>query len=362
MTTPGIEHGPFGKMADGREVTAYTLTNRHGMAARLAAFGAMLTELHVPDNRGVSGDVVLGFNQLDNYLRGHPYFGSTTGRVANRIAGGAFTLEGKHYALAKNNGPNHLHGGIQGLDKLLWQSAASSSPRGPSVQFTCVSPDGEEGYPGNLNLTVSFTLTDANELIIDYLATTDQITPINLTNHAYFNLADGGRSSITGHVLEIFADHFTPVDDTSIPTGEILAVTGTPMSFLKPTPIGERIHELKGEPGGYDHNYVLNKSRAGALELAARVMDPGSGRVMEVLTTEPGIQLYTGNYLDGSLQGKGGARYAKRHGFCLETQHFPDAVHHPNFPSILLRPDQMYRQTTIYRFRTASSMKAPAGG
>ena len=354
MAKPSITQERFGVLEDGREVMLCTLTNDHGLLAKVSCFGATLTELHAPDRHGRNGDVVLGFDNLQNYLAGHPYFGTTTGRVANRIAHGRFTLQGTDYSLAINNPPNHLHGGLVGLDKRLWDAESISESGAAGVRFHYLSADGEEGYPGNLSLWVTYTLTNGNELRIDYRAETDRATPVNLTNHSYFNLADGGHSPILDHVLEINADRFTPVDATSIPTGEIKPVEGTVMDFRRPLRIGSRAEAWEGEPGGYDHNYVLNKTAPGSLDFAARLSDPASGRVLEISTTEPGIQFYTGNYLDGSLRGKHGHRYGKRHGLCLETQHFPDAVNHPNFPSILLHTGETYTHTTVHKFGVVS--------
>jgi len=345
-----VEKQPFGKTADGTPVDRYTLANAHGVKARLITYGAILTELHVPDKQGKLADVVLGFDNLQSYLDGHPFFGATVGRVGNRIAKGKFTLEGKEYQLATNNGPNHLHGGNKGLDKVVWKAESSSGPKEASARFTYVSPDGEEGYPGTLSVAVTYTLTDQNELRIDYSATTDKATPVNLTHHSYFNLAGHDAGDILGHELMIAADRYTPVDAALIPTGKIEPVKGTPLDFTTATPIGKRIGELKGEPGGYDHNFVLRSGGSNKPVLAARVRDPKSGRVLEILTTEPGVQLYTGNFLDGKNKGKGGAVYRKHQGLCLETQHFPDSVHHPEFPSIILKPGQTYTQTTIHKF------------
>ena len=328
----------------------YTLSNRNGLRAKIMTYGAILTELHVPDRLGNFSDVVLGFDNLAAYLKGHPYFGATTGRYANRIAKGKFTLNGKEYTLAVNNGPNHLHGGVKGLDKRVWKAEPVSVPHGAAVKFTYFSPNGEEGYPGNLTVAVTYTLTDGNELRLDYEATTDQDTPINLTNHSYYNLAGAGHGTILNHELQINADRYTPVDATSIPLGEIRAVRGSVMDFTTSTAIGARIDQVGGTPGGYDHNFVLNKPQAGALALAATVYEPGSGRVMKVLTTEPGVQLYTGNYLDGTLTGKGGLGYPFRSGLCLECQHFPDSVNQPAFPSVILKPGQTYRHTTVHQF------------
>jgi len=339
-----LTQAAFGKLPDGSPVDLYALTNAHGLVAKIANYGTIITELHVPDRRGQRGDIVLGFDNLSQYLKGHPYFGCTAGRVANRIAQGRFTLDGHTYTLAANNGPNHLHGGLKGLDKALWQAEPQA---GASVKFTHTSPDGDEGYPGNLAITVLVTLTDANELTIDYAATTDKPTPVNLTNHSYFNLA--GEGDILGHELMLSADAFTPVDDTLIPAGEISPVKGTPLDFTKPTPIGARFDQLTGEPRGYDHNFVINRAGKG-LALAARVYEPKTGRVLEIFTTEPGVQLYTGNFLDGTLTGKRGVVYHRHAGFCLETQHYPDSVNHHNFPSTILRPGHAYHQTTMHKF------------
>ncbi|MBI4600603.1 MAG: galactose mutarotase [Planctomycetes bacterium] len=349
-----VKKEAWGKTAAGEAVDLYTLTTKSGLVAKITTYGALVTELHVPDRSGKAGDVVLGFDGLEGYLKGHPYFGCTTGRVANRIAGGKFTLDGKEHQLAKNNGPNHLHGGDMGLDKRVWRAKEVRSPDGVAVQLSYLSPDGEEGYPGNLAIEVTYTLTDSNELRIDYKATTDKATPVNLTNHSYFNLKGPGSGDILGHELTIAAGNYTPVDATGIPTGEIAPVAGTVMDFRSPMTIGARIDQLAadpgaGNPGGYDHNYVLDNP-TGNIALAARVREPETGRVMEILTTEPGIQLYTGNYLDGTVKGKGGKVYQKRYGLCLETQHYPDSVNQPSFPSTILRPGKTYRSTTIHRF------------
>jgi aldose 1-epimerase len=344
-----VKQETFGKTRAGQEIFLYTLENKHGLVAKVITYGALLTELHVPDRDGNLGDIVLGFDNLEAYLGHHPHFGCTTGRVANRIARGKFTLDGEEYTLAVNNPPNHLHGGKQGLSRRVWRGTEVESDAGPRVRFTYESPDGEEGYPGNLGIQVTYTLTERNELRIDYLATTDRPTPVNLTNHSYFNLDGAGNGTILDHELMIAADHYTPVDETTIPTGEIAPVRGTAMDFTEPTAIGARIARLPGKPGGYDHNYALN-NQDGSLALAARVFSPRSGRVLEVLTTEPGVQLYTANYLDGGLVGKGGRAYPRHGALCLETQHYPDAVHHENFPSTILRPGGKYTQTTVFRF------------
>jgi aldose 1-epimerase len=346
---PKISKSEWGKTTDGTPVEQIVVTNAAGMKAKIITYGGIVTELDVPDRDGKSGDVVLGFDNLDGYLKTHPYFGAIIGRVGNRIAKGKFTLDGKEYTLAVNNGPNSLHGGLKGFDKKIWKAELlPDNPDGPAVRLTYTSPDGEEGYPGNLSATVTYTLTDKNELRIDYLATTDKATPVNLTNHSYFNLAGAAAGDILGHELMLAADKYIPVDDTLIPTGEIKDVHGTPMDFTTPTAIGAHIAEMKGDPGGYDHTYVLRPGTPPVL--AARVYEPHSGRVMEMYTTEPGVQFYTGNFLDGTITGKGGVVYKKHQGLCLEAHHFPDAVHQPDFPSIILRPGNTYKQTTIYKF------------
>ena len=346
----GVTKAAFGKTPDGEAVDIFTLVNKHGLKAKVMTYGALLAELHVPDRNGRFADVVLGFDRLDGYLKGHPYFGTTTGRYANRIAKGQFTLDGKTYTLAKNNGPNHLHGGIKGFDKRVWKAVALDTDKGPSVIFSYLSLDGEEGYPGNLLCTVVYTLTDDDELRIDYEATTDKATVVNLTNHAYFNLAGAGEGDILGLELTLNASRFTPVDDTSIPTGEIKAVAGGPMDFTKPKLVSKDFAAMTGTPGGYDHNFVIDQAKPGALTFAARVRHPASGRAMEISTTEPGIQFYTGNYLDGTVTGKGGVAYKKNFGLCLETQHFPDSPNRPGFPTVVLRPGQKYTHTTVHRF------------
>jgi aldose 1-epimerase len=344
---PNAQVSSFGKLTDGTPVELFTLTNSSGLVAKITNYGTIITELQVPDRAGKNGDVVLGFDNLEQYLKGHPYFGCTVGRVANRIAKGKFTLEGKTYQVAVNNGLNHLHGGLKGFDKMIWKAEPQS---GAAVKFSYTSADGEEAYPGEVSVTVLMTLTDKNELSIDYTATADQPTPVNLTNHSYFNLA--GQGDVLSHELMIAADHYTPKDENSIPTGEIRAVKGTPMDFTTPHAIGSRFSQLEEKPIGYDHNYVLHGGGK-RLGLAARVFEPKTGRVMEVSTTEPGVQLYTSNYLDGSLTGKRGVIYKQHSGFCLETQHFPDSVNQAKFPSTILRPGQTYHQTTVHKFATA---------
>jgi len=338
----------FGKTPDGTPVDMYVLSNGK-ITVKVITYGAAVTEIDVPDRDGKLADVVLGFDNLEGYLGGQPYFGAATGRVANRIARGEFTLDGKQYKLAVNDPPNSLHGGLKGFDKVVWKAEDSSGPIGPAVRLWYLSPDGEEGYPGNLAVSVTYTVLPVSELKIDYTATTDKATPVNLTNHSYFNLAGPASGTILGHEVMVAAKQYTPVDDTMIPTGEIRSVRGTPLDFTKPVTFGARIGEIKGEPGGYDHNYALGGDHTRPI-LAARVREPESGRVLEMFTTEPGVQVYTANFLDGKLKGKGGVVYKQHQAFCLEAQHFPDAVHHANFPSIILRPGATYTQTTIYRF------------
>jgi aldose 1-epimerase len=339
----------FGKTADGTAVDRYVITNANGMMAKVITYGAILTELLYIDKNGHGVDVVLGFDNLESYLAHHPHFGATTGRVANRIAKGKFTLDGKEYTLAVNNGPNALHGGLKGFDKVVWKAEPKKTPEAAGVQLTYVSKDGEEGYPGNLTTVVTYTLNNQNELRMDYKATTDKPTPVNLTNHSYFNLAGAESGDILGHELTLEADEYTPADDTLIPTGEIRSVKGTPLDFTQAATIGSRIAQITDKTGGYDHNFVL-RCKGKKLALAARVFEPKSGHVMEMYTTEPGVQLYTANGLNGQLKGKGGVAYNKYQAFCLEAQHFPDAVNHPEFPSIILRPGETYTQTTVYKF------------
>ena len=338
----------FGKTPDGTAVEIYTLTNGK-VTAKVMTYGAILVDLVVPDRDGKPGDVVLGFDTLEGYLTANPYFGATVGRVANRVGGAKFSLDGKDYTLAANNGPNSLHGGIKGFDKVVWKAKEMTGPDGPAVQFTHRSPDGDEGYPGNLDVSVTYTVTAANELKIDYAATTDKATPVVLTNHSYFNLAGPASGPILDEEIAIKAANYTPGDEVMIPTGSIAPVKGTPLDFTTATKIGQRFDQLKAEPIGYDHNFVLDAD-AKLPNVAATVFDPKTGRVMELLTTEPAVQFYTGNFLDGTVKGKGGVAYAKNQALCLEAQHFPDSVHHANFPSTILRPGQTYRQTTLYRF------------
>lgn len=340
----------FGTTPDGSTIERYTLTNANGLSASIITYGGTLTSLYVPDRTGEFSDVLLGFDTLAPYLDEHPYFGSLIGRYGNRIAGGRFALNDTTYTLVCNNGENHLHGGPTGFHRRIWKAQTGTLADAPSLELSYGSQDGEEGYPGNLAVTVVYTLTNYNELRIDYTAMTDQDTVINLTNHAYFNLAGDGE--ILDHELELAASHFLPIDATLIPLGELRSVQDTPMDFTTPTAIGARIaadDEQIRHAQGYDHTWVLDK-QPGTLNVAARLVEPKSGRVMEVQTTEPGIQFYAGNLLDGSLTGKAGRRYVKHSGLCLETQHYPDSPNQPQFPSTVLRPGATYRQTTIYRF------------
>jgi len=347
----------FGKAPGGEDVDLYTLTNKNGAEVAISTYGGVVVSLKVPDRHRKLGDVVLGFDSVDGYVGDKSYFGAIIGRYGNRIWHAQFTLDGKTYTLAKNNGENTLHGGIKGFNKAVWTAREISAKDGQALELTYLSKDGEEGFPGNLHVRVVYTLTDANELKIEYFATTDKNTVVNLTNHSYFNLLGVGLGSgdILGHVLMIEADKFTPVDSGLIPTGELRGVTGTPFDFRNPTAIGKRVdsddEQIKlGK--GYDHNFVLRRKMSDRISLAARVTEEASGRVLEVWTTEPGVQLYTGNFLDGSAQGKGGVPYAKRMAFCLETQHFPDSPNHPKFPSTELKPGERYHTTTIYKFST----------
>jgi len=342
----------FGKTADGASVDIYTLTNRGGMEARITNYGAIVVSLTAPDRNHKFADVVLGFNDLESYLKGHPYFGAIVGRYGNRIAKGRFTLNGVEYKLAVNNGENHLHGGIKGFDKVVWTAKSMRTKVGPAVSLTYLSKDGEEGYPGNLTVKVVYTLTNNNELRIDYTESTDKDTVANVTHHSYFNLAGEGNGDILNHQVTLKANRFIPTDAGSIPTGELRNVQGTPFSFLKPTAIGERINQADQQlefGKGYDHTWVVN-GRAGTLRQAASVYESTTGRVMDVWTTEPGVQFYTGNFLDGTLTGKSSKLYPHRSGFCLETQHYPDSPNQRKFPTTTLRKGSVYRSTTIYRF------------
>ena len=348
-----IRKETFGKAATGELIDRYTLSNNKGMEVAITNFGATVVALKVPDRAGKAADVVLGFDTLEGYETGTAYFGATVGRYGNRIGGGKFSIDGKTYTLPKNNGDNTLHGGIVGFDKKVWKAREIASKNGESLEMSYLSADGEEGFPGNLSVRVIFTLpTDGNELTIDYTATTDKDTVLNLTNHSYFNLAGEGNGDILDHVLTLHAKQFTPVDKTLIPTGELRDVAGTPMDFTRATAIGKRINESYEQlvfGKGYDHNWVLASDGRKGLTLAAEAYDAKSGRKLEVLTTEPGVQFYTGNFLDGS-KGKGDKVYGLRAAFCLETQHFPDSIHHPNFPSTLLKPNSVFHSLTVFRF------------
>ena len=339
----------FGKTKDGEEVTLYTVTNKNGLVLKMIDYGATVVSIETPDKDGKLANITLSFPTIDGYLQRHPYFGATVGRYGNRIAKGKFKIGDEEYTLATNNGPNHLHGGVKGFDAVMWKGEPVRNSDGAGIKFTRTSPDGEEGYPGNLDTTVTYTLTDDNELRIDYEAKTDKPTVINLTNHTYWNLGGQGSSQILGEELLLNADKYIPVDADSIPTGELADVEGTPFDFRTMHAIGDKIGELTNTPQGYDHCYVL-RGQDGKLALAAKVHDPKTGRTMEVLTTEPGIQFYTGNYLDGSEAGGG---FKQHEAFCLETQHFPDSPNQPEFPSTLLKPGETYKSTTVHKFGVA---------
>ena len=347
---------PFGVTAAGKAAHLYSLEQANGVRVEITDFGGAVVRLFVPDRTGRLADVVLGFDSVEPYAAHQSYFGALIGRVGNRLGGGQFALEGRTYALAQNNQPAgrpcHLHGGVRGFDKVLWQAERIAADSGPALRLRYRSPDGEEGYPGNLDVEVRYTLTAAPALRIDYTATTDRPTPVNLTNHTYFNLAGEGAGDVLAHEVTLCASRYTPVNAGLIPTGEIAPVAGTPFEFRTPHRIGERIaqpHEQLGFGSGYDHNFVL-EARGGSVSLAATVCEPKSGRLLEVLTTEPGVQFYTGNFLDGAIPGKSGHYYGRRTGFCLETQHFPDSPNQPAFPSIILRPGETLRSTTEFRF------------
>jgi aldose 1-epimerase len=353
---PAVTSTPFGATADGRTVELFTLTNAHGIQIRLTNYGGIITSLKTPDRSGRLDDIVLGYDSLAGYIRNSPYFGAIVGRYGNRIARGLFTLDGATYHLAVNNGLNSLHGGRRGFDKVVWTAHPFQNQEGTGVALDYTSPDMEEGYPGTLRAHVTYTLTDDDRLIVDYQATTDKATPVNLTQHTYWNLAGSARRDILGHELTINADSMTPVDTTLITTGEITPVSGTPFDFRTPMAIGARVDQRQDAQirygNGYDHNFVLNRggAAAGALVHAARVVEPSSGRTLDISTTEPGLQFYSGNFLDGSITGKGGAVYRFRYGIALETQHYPDSPNHPNFPSTILRPGQQYHTRTVYQF------------
>jgi aldose 1-epimerase len=353
--TAGMKKQPFGRTPDGKEISLFTLTNKNGMEVAITDFGGIVVSIKVPDHSGRFDDVVLGYDSLEGYLTNPSYFGAIIGRYANRIAHGKFTLDGKAYTLAQNNGENSLHGGTIGFNKKVWMPRDISTQDAPSLELKYVSKDGEEGYPGDLSVRVVYTLTAQNELKIEYSATTDKDTVLNLTNHSYFNLAGQGTGDILGHMLMIHSDKFTPVDAGLIPTGELRSVQGTPFDFTKSTSVGEHIGQNEEQlklGRGYDHNWIVTHAKAGESSLAAQVYEPKTGRVLEVRTDQPGIQFYSGNFLDGTIHGKGGIVYGQRSGLCLETQHYPDSPNHPAFPSTLLKPGARFHSTTIFRFST----------
>ncbi|HEV2728635.1 MAG TPA: aldose epimerase family protein [Terriglobales bacterium] len=347
-----IKQQPFGKTPEGIAVDLYTLTNRRGMEVAITNYGGIVVQLRAPDRKGNLADVVLGYDDLDGYLHDKAYLGALIGRYGNRIAQGSFSLGGKTYTLPRNNGENTLHGGLKGFNQALWRASEVKSKNGPALQLEYLSKDGEEGFPGNLSVKVLYTLTDKNELQIEYSATTDKETVINLTSHSYFNLAGAGNADILQHQVMLRAEKFTPVSESLIPTGELRSVQNTPMDFRTPMAVGARIDQDDQQlkyGRGYDHNWVLDSGGSKTPTLAATVYEPGTGRELEVWTTEPGVQFYTGNFLDG-VKGKGGKAYLRRYALCLETQHFPDSPNHPNFPSTVLKPGEQYHTVTIYKF------------
>lgn len=348
-TASAITQKHFGTTPAGELVTEFTLINKRGSIAKIINFGGIITELHVRDKNGALGDVVLGFEALEPYLEKSPYFGALIGRVGNRIANAKFTLDGTTYALAANNGSNNLHGGVQGFDKKVWSATTAENANGPILKLHLLSEDGDQGFPGNMDVTVTYQFTHEDEIVVDYFATTDKATPVNLTQHTYFNLA--GKGDILTHQMQIFADHINAVNEAQIPVGDLMPIASTPFDFRSPSLIGELInaeHEQIKNGLGYDHNYVINQTNYKELTLAARVEEATSGRVLEVFTEEPGIQFYSGNFLDGSLTGKG-TTYQHRTGFCLEPQHYPDSPNQPQFPSIVLRPGEEYKTRTIFK-------------
>ncbi|MDP2933453.1 MAG: aldose epimerase family protein [bacterium] len=341
-----VEKGTFGKLSQNKDIEFFVLKNKTGIEARLISFGAALVSLKVPDKNGKFADIVLGYDDLAGYMNDKCYFGCTVGRFANRIANAKFTLDGREYKLIANDGKNHLHGGIKGFNRAPWQAESFEDSDGCGVIFKYLSPDGEEGYPGNLDVTVTYTLTDDNELKVGYQAVTDKKTIVNLTSHSYFNLAGHNKGSILSHLIQINADKTTVVDSGCIPTGQIKSVKGTEFDLTESKPIGENIGKLGL---GYDFNYILNKSSPEELSFAAKVIEPQSGRIMEIFTTEPAVQFYTGNFLN-DVAGKAGALYKKHEAFCLETQHYPDSPNRPSFPSTVLMPGETFRQLTAYKF------------
>jgi aldose 1-epimerase len=355
MTSPRVTKSLYGHLPDGTPVDGYTIRNDRGTTMHVITYGGIITSLRVADRTGKFDDIVLGYDSLAGYLKDSPYFGAIVGRYANRIAKGRFTLNGKTYQLPINNGQNSLHGGTRGLDKVVWHAAPFQNGTAAGLVLTYTSPDGDQGYPGKLELRVRYTLNDKNELVVDYHATTDQATPINLSQHSYFNLVGGARRDILDHVVQLNASRYTPVDSTLIPTGELASVAGTPFDFRTPTAIGARINAPNEQlkiAGGYDHNWVLDHQGTGQFH-AARVVEPTTGRTLDIYTDQPGIQFYSGNFLDGTIHGKGGQVYGHRYGFAMETQHFPDSPNHPNFPSTILRPGKPFNSRTVFAFGVA---------
>ena len=355
VASASVDRASFGTTTDGKPVDAYTLVNAHGIRARILTYGAIVQSLEMPDRTGAMDDVVLGFDDLAGYVKSSPYFGAIVGRYGNRIARGHFTLDGKTYTLAINNGPNHLHGGIKGFDKVVWDAQSFRGDSGVGVTLTYTSPDGEEGYPGTLRAKVTYTLNDRDELAIDAEATTDKATPVNLTNHTYWNLAGDGKRDILGHLLMVESNDIVPVDSTLIPTGQLMPVDGTPFDFRAPTAIGARIadsHQQLRYGNGYDHTFVLDRASGTGLKHALRVVEPTTGRTLDISTTEPGVQVYSGNFLDGTAVGKHGHVYRFRYGLALETHHFPDSPNQPSFPSTILHPGETYRTRTVWQFGT----------
>ena len=355
-STDTVTKAAFGQAPDGKAVDLYTLRNAHGVEVSAMTYGGIITSFKAPDRTGKIGDIVLGYDSLAGYVKSSPYFGAIVGRYGNRIARGHFTLDGKTYTLAVNNAPNALHGGIKGFDKVVWDAAPFKSDSGVGVALTHTSPDGDEGYPGTLRAKVTYTLNDRDELVIDYEATTDKATPVNLTQHTYWNLAGEGSRDILGHLLTLNASAITPVDSTLIPTGELMPVAGTPFDFKTPTAIGARIDQADPQlknGKGYDHNFVLDRPAGTGLAPAAHITEPTTGRTLDISTTEPGVQFYSGNFLDGSNVGKSGHVYQRRTGLALETQHYPDSPNKPKFPSTILRPGQTYRSRTVFKVGVA---------
>jgi len=349
MTEPRVTRAPFGRLPDGTVIDGYTIRNARGVTMHVITYGGIITALRVPDRAGKLDDIVLGFDSLPGYLKDPPYFGAIVGRYANRIAKGRFALDGKTYQLPVNNGPNSLHGGTRGLDKVVWDAKPFEHDKSAGVVLTHVSPDGDQGYPGTLRLRVTYTLNDADELAVEYHATTDKATPINLSQHSYFNLT-GAERDVLGHVVQIQASRYTPVDTTLIPTGDLPSVAGTPFDFRTPTAIGARItvsNEQLKIAGGYDHNWVLDGK---GMRHVARVVEPTTGRTIDIATDQPGVQFYSGNFLDGTTTGKGGRVYGHRFGFCMETQHFPDSPNHASFPSTILHPGKAFESRTVFTF------------